>query len=91
MRFKFYSFITTLLLVFFISCTDDNQIAHQQIEPISKTILYDKPTNKDVVTLNSSAEGIWKLYYGLQDEHAPKTPKELKKSGLRPILSLIHI
>ena len=89
MRFKFYSFITTLLLVFFISCTDDNQIAHQQIEPISKTILYDKPTNKDVVTLNSSAEGIWTLHYGLQNEHAPKTPKELKKSGLRPISATV--
>ena len=39
--------------------------------------------------MNSSAKGIWTLHYGLQDAHAPKTPKELKNSGLRSISATV--
>ena len=41
-----------------------------------------KPTNKTIVSLNSTQTGEWKIYYGLQDKNAPDTPKELLKSKL---------
>ncbi|MCK4751648.1 MAG: glycoside hydrolase family 2, partial [Bacteroidales bacterium] len=44
-----------------------------------------KPTNKRTITLNSDQAGDWKLYFGVQDEHAPGNPEELKRSDFKMI------
>jgi beta-mannosidase len=45
----------------------------------------DKPTSKKSVSLNSVLEGDWTLYFGEQDENAPRSPRELKKTDFSHI------
>ena len=44
-----------------------------------------KPATTQTISLNSDHDGDWKLYFGIQDENAPNTPKELIRSDFRVI------
>jgi beta-mannosidase len=44
-----------------------------------------KPTSKKSIILNSAAMADWTLYFGVQDENAPQSPGELKKSNFTHI------
>jgi beta-mannosidase len=44
-----------------------------------------KPSTKRTISLNSGQEGDWVLFFGEQDEKAPKHPDELRRSGFQRI------
>jgi beta-mannosidase len=44
-----------------------------------------KPVEKHTISLNTSERDDWILYFGIQDEHAPTSPRELKRSGFSVI------
>ena len=48
-----------------------------------------KPTSKKTVILNSDQKGAWTLYFGVQDENAPKNPGELKRSNFQPVYASV--
>lgn len=59
---------------------------HGETDQVSKvTEVLNKPMEKSIISLNSGEDSPWTLYYGLQDEHAPQSPRELKKSGFSGI------
>ena len=74
--------INSFLLFFVITFVHTTRLFSQQN-------LDTKPTNKTVVTLNSSKPGNWTLQYGLQDKNAPQTPEELKKSNWKSIKATV--
>ncbi|MFH0758342.1 MAG: glycoside hydrolase family 2 TIM barrel-domain containing protein [Bacteroidota bacterium] len=45
----------------------------------------DKPVEKVTISLNSEDDSSWTLCYGLQDEKAPRSPRELKRSDFSSI------
>ncbi|MCF8226963.1 MAG: glycoside hydrolase family 2 [Bacteroidales bacterium] len=51
--------------------------------------VHNKPTSKKVISLNSTKDGEWKLFFGIQDASAPQTPDELKESPLRSITATV--
>ncbi len=44
-----------------------------------------KPSTKQVLSLNSGGNGEWTLYYGVQDKEAPQTPQELLQSDYKKV------
>lgn len=83
---KFASRTVSLLLVpclclVLISC---NQGEKTLITPVSEVL--NKPMEKHIIPLNSGEASEWTLYYGPEDENAPGSPWELKRSGF----SIIH-
>lgn len=44
-----------------------------------------KPGSKEIISLNSGEDDSWTLFYGLQDENAPLSPRELKRSHFSKI------
>ncbi len=50
---------------------------------------FNKPTNKKVISLNSTNKNEWKLFFGVQDETAPKTPDELSASSLKSMVATV--
>ncbi len=50
---------------------------------------FNKPTNKKVISLNSTNKNEWKLFFGVQDETAPETPDELSASSLKSMVATV--
>ena len=71
---------TVLLIVCLISCQQPDPGSSSQFPEVLR-----KPVEKQIISLNSGESGGWTLYYGLQDENAPRTPRELKRSGFSRI------
>ena len=51
--------------------------------------VYDKPTQKKVITLNSTKQDEWKLYFCQQKPDAPSTPLELEDANLQLITGTV--
>jgi beta-mannosidase len=76
----FTSLLIPCFLTPMISC---NHGENDQVSHLPEVL--NKPVEKQVISLNSDKESTWTLYYGLQDEHAPQSPGELKRSGFSGI------
>ncbi len=48
-----------------------------------------KPSSKELISLNSGSEASWTLHYGVQDEKAPQSPRELKRSAFSKIAAIV--
>ncbi len=68
------------LLYCLISCESQKK----DCAPADRDVL-NKPVVKNTLSLNSGDGGSWTLCYGLQDGNAPRTPRELKRSGFTSI------
>ena len=44
-----------------------------------------KPVEKKAISLNSGEDSAWTLYFGIEDAKAPRSPRELKRSGFSSI------
>ena len=55
----------------------------ENISPLPEVL--NKPIEKFTISLNSGEDSPWTLFYGLQDENAPQSPRELKKSRFSKI------
>ncbi len=73
-------FLFPFIFLSMISC---NQEETDQVSLLPEVL--NKPMRKQTIALNSGEASQWSLYYGLQDEHAPDSPRELKKSGFARI------
>jgi len=51
--------------------------------------VYNKPSTKEVISLNSGGNSEWTLYYGVQDKDAPQTPEELLRSNYKKIAATV--
>ncbi len=80
LRQSFTILLFSIFLAGLVSCKLQKQ---DQISPIPEVL--NKPTTKEVISLNSGDDSSWTLYYGLQDEEAPRSPLELKRSGFSRI------
>jgi len=70
----------TLFLTWLTSC--------DRADPDRNTLLpevLNKPVTKHTISLNSGEASSWSLYFGLQDENAPQSPRELLRSGFTKI------
>ena len=72
--------IAMLLVSCMISC---NEVKEDKVSLLPE--VPDKPVEIRKISLNSGEESAWTLYYGLQDEHAPRSPRELEKSDFARI------
>lgn len=72
-----------LVPCFFICMISCNPGETDQVLQVPEVL--NKPMEKQAISLNSGEESTWTLYYGLQDEHAPQSPRELKRSGFSKI------
>ncbi len=76
--------IRTILFPFFLSvmfsCISGKQ---ESISPNPEVL--NKPTEKEIISLNSGENSPWILYFGVQDEKAPRSPRGLKRSGFSRI------
>lgn len=73
---RIYCFVLIILL--FEMCSPETEI---KLLPEVAT----KPSTKTTVSLNSSQNDEWTLFFGIQDENAPQNPSELAKSGFEKI------
>ena len=67
-----------------ISCSHGET---DQVSQVPEVLI--KPMDKQAISLNSGEESTWTLYYGFQDEHAPRSPRELKKSEFSRIPAMV--
>ncbi len=72
--------IAMFLLSYMISCEVSKP---DQLSLLPEVL--NKPAEKRSISLNSGEASPWTLHYGLQDEYAPLSPRELKKSGFSEI------
>lgn len=73
-------FLYPFIFLSMISCN------HGQTDQVSLLPeVLNKPMGKQTIALNSREASPWTLYYGIQDEHAPGSPRELQKSGFSEI------
>ncbi len=76
--------VAVLLQIGLISCQQEKT---DQIALLPEVL--NKPTEKELISLNSGEQSQWTLYYGLQDEQAPRSPEELKKSAFPDIPAFV--
>jgi len=65
-----------------------NIISCSRVAPDQSTLLpevLNKPVNKHTISLNSGEDATWTLNFGIQDEDAPQSPRELLSSGFSKI------
>jgi beta-mannosidase len=72
---------------FFLGMISCNQGEKDQVSQIPEVL--NKPMEKRVISLNSEETSPWTLYYGLQDELAPRSPRELKRSGFSKVPAMV--
>jgi len=91
MKRRIIYFLIILIGIFpcLISCSTTDQDQTALLEEVKC-----KPTDKITVSLNSENvdpgdSDSWSLYFGTQDENAPRTPRELKKSKFQRIDAIV--
>jgi len=76
------------MAILFLSSILPLMISCYRAKPDPGTLLSEvlnKPVEKHSISLNSGEASPWTLYYGLQDENAPHSPRELLRSDFSKI------